>query len=244
MEAREIEARLNDIAVRCFREVADKDYIHARIGFRSGLAQQFLWSSLQAVEKYLKCILLFNRVAAQDVGHNLSEALKRIRTVDIFELELSEVVSDFVVMLDSFGAHRYLESSFYTRTINLPLLDKTVWEIRRYCQKLDSVIEDKNGKVIELLPFSLERIRKSNLQSPHKFTLQNGFLEKVINNKSHPARDGLLWMNAFFGLKPRKVVRLPGRNVAENSPFDIQPEIINEAAKYIFIPKPIKIKGK
>jgi hypothetical protein len=70
--------------------------------------------------------------------------------------------------------------------------------------------------------------------------LQNGFLEKVITDKKNPAREGLLWMNAFFGLKKRRIVHLPGRDFAENSPFDIQPEIIKVAEKYMYLPKSIK----
>src|SRR5258707_665913 len=36
-------------------------------GLRAGLVTQFLWASQQTVEKYLKCILLLNRIRANDV---------------------------------------------------------------------------------------------------------------------------------------------------------------------------------
>lgn len=37
-----------------FRDMADKDYIAARVSYRYGLAYPFLWLALQAIEKYLK----------------------------------------------------------------------------------------------------------------------------------------------------------------------------------------------
>jgi hypothetical protein len=37
-----------------WRDAADQDYLAARIGYRYQLTQPFLWSSQQAVEKYLK----------------------------------------------------------------------------------------------------------------------------------------------------------------------------------------------
>lgn len=56
------EALLNDFAKRCFRNMADRDYVHARLAYRSKLVSQFLSSSLHCLEKYAKAILLFNRV--------------------------------------------------------------------------------------------------------------------------------------------------------------------------------------
>ena len=51
---------LNDFATRSFREIADCDYIAARLSYRAQLVPQFLWQSLQAIEKYLKCALVLN----------------------------------------------------------------------------------------------------------------------------------------------------------------------------------------
>jgi len=53
---------LNDFAIRCFRNTADRDYVHARLAFRARIIPQFLWSSLHCIEKYGKCILLLNRM--------------------------------------------------------------------------------------------------------------------------------------------------------------------------------------
>jgi hypothetical protein len=50
-ETPEMRALLNDFAIRSFRDVADGDYIVARMAHRATLVPQFLWSSLQAIEK-------------------------------------------------------------------------------------------------------------------------------------------------------------------------------------------------
>lgn len=49
-----LEMRVNDFAARSFRDVADRDYVAARLACRAGLMPQFLWSAQQAFEKYLK----------------------------------------------------------------------------------------------------------------------------------------------------------------------------------------------
>ena len=46
------DAYLNDFATRSFRDMADMDYIAARSAYRLELYPQFMWSGLQAIEKY------------------------------------------------------------------------------------------------------------------------------------------------------------------------------------------------
>ena len=67
-------AKVNDYIVRSFRDVADADYIAARSIYRLGLSQQFLWAALQALEKYLKGILLFNDLSTKTIGHDIASA--------------------------------------------------------------------------------------------------------------------------------------------------------------------------
>jgi hypothetical protein len=72
VENPQMRALINDFAVRSFRDIADGDYIVARLAHRATLIPQFLWSSLQAVEKYLKGILLLNRVPHVKATHGVS----------------------------------------------------------------------------------------------------------------------------------------------------------------------------
>jgi hypothetical protein len=69
---------LNDFAIRSFRDIADGDYIAARMACRARIAVQFLWASQQTIEKYLKCILLLHRIPARKVRHNLGAALSAV----------------------------------------------------------------------------------------------------------------------------------------------------------------------
>jgi hypothetical protein len=84
------EILLTDFAIRSFRNVADYDYTTARMAYRAKLVPQFLWLrlSLQAIEKYFKCILLLNRIPAKHVGHILCDALKLLEQHAPFELRL------------------------------------------------------------------------------------------------------------------------------------------------------------
>ena len=72
---------INDFTRRSFRDVADQDYIAARMSHRANLREPFLWSSLQAFEKYFKAILLFNGNSAKGIGHNLNDGLKKVEAI-------------------------------------------------------------------------------------------------------------------------------------------------------------------
>src|SRR2546423_5751552 len=65
-----LQIALSAIAEQAFRDQADKDYVAARSNYRMNLREQFLWSGLQACEKYLKAILLFNQLSARFVASN------------------------------------------------------------------------------------------------------------------------------------------------------------------------------
>ena len=97
------EILINDFATRSFRDVADYDYIAARMAYRARLVPQFLWSSLQALEKYLKCILLLNRIRSTKATHSLEVLLERFKEQDRFELRLRQPSRDFINHLDTYG---------------------------------------------------------------------------------------------------------------------------------------------
>ncbi|ASK93081.1 hypothetical protein XcvCFBP7111P_17620 [Xanthomonas citri pv. vignicola] len=61
-------AKVNQFAIRCLRDTGDGDYIAARLSMRAYLYTQYLWAAEQAVEKYLKCILMQSRAAARMRG--------------------------------------------------------------------------------------------------------------------------------------------------------------------------------
>ncbi len=233
-----IDASLNDFAVRCFRDIADQDYIAARMAWRHSLYPQFHWSALQAIEKYLKCILLLNRVPAKNLRHDLDKALQLTSKLP-FDIELSASSRELIQHLDRFGRWRYLESSYYVYGPKLVQLDRTVWEVRRYCQRLDVEIELPDGRTKNLLGVKLAAIHLEQGADKRRLKLSGGLLEKIVANREHPARAPLIWKNLFYGLSKRSQVQMKTTFHATNAPLTLHPEILDEVLKYVFLPKEV-----
>ena len=182
------------------------DYISARMSFRATLIEQFHWQALQALEKYFKAILLYNRIKARKMGHSLSRALIKAQQLP-FELHLTQPAREFIDHIDSFGRFRYLEASYFIHGPKLVELDRTVWEVRRYCKVLKYQISLPDGCKKQMLPFELASIETSKNRPPQQFRIPGGALEKIIDKQEHPARAPLIWQNGFFGKSRRKTVR-------------------------------------
>jgi HEPN domain-containing protein len=228
--------KINDFAARSFRNMADRDYIAARLACRAELMPQFLWSAQQAFEKYLKYILLVNRIPAKNVGHDLEKALSLTENLP-FELELRPESREFIGHVATYGEYRYLEVSSYVVGHVLLQLDMAVWDLRRFCQVLDvrgrQLPEDEQMMLNE----AKTTVLASTKLPPHKFRLPNGFLEKVIAEKDHPSREALLWQNAFFGVRRRRYVKVRNYLQFENAPLHLYPEMLDELLKYAFFPR-------
>ena len=220
------ELLLNDFAIRSFRHVGDGDYIAARMASRAQLVAQFLWSSQQALEKYLKCILLLRRIPANSGTHSLTDLLNKIDAPGAFAGALTRGTQSFIARLDQYGRFsRYLEVSNVGFGKELLTLDRAVWEIRRYCE-LDST----TNAALEL----------RNGQRAPCVRLEGGFLEGILDDKTHPAREALLWQNGFFGNRKRRKVRIGSWFRATNSPLFLRPELLDEVSKYVHFPKSLK----
>jgi len=217
------EALLNDFAIRCFRDEADQDYIAARMAFRAGLDANSLWQSLQTVEKYLKCILLLNRIPAKKVFHDLGKAINLIRSSHKVPFEISPRTNNFIERTDEIGRFRYLEVSRIWSNRDLFNLDRAVWELRRYCTFSDAP--------------RLLKLQKG--VTPPKYRIPGGDLEEVIDNASNPAREPLLWNNAFFGKRQRRWVGMKTRFKAVNAPLFLNPQLLDEILKYIHLPQDV-----
>ena len=229
---------VNDFAIRSFRETADKDYIAARMAYRARLIQPFRWSALHCLEKYVKGILLLNRVDTQNLGHTVLPGIARMKQNSKFALDLSANTCKFIKSLEDDGAaDRYYLVSYDIEPFDIVRFDRAVWEIRRYCQPLDYDTVDANGKKVNLLASGLDRIHRAKETHKKGTCITGGVLEKIIDDKDHPAREALIWNNLFFGPSRRKAVKLPPDWEAGNSPFFLHPEIIDEVIKYVMIPK-------
>ncbi len=91
-----------------FRDVADEDYIAARIAYRYDLLQPFFWSSLQAIEKYLKAILLYHRENTRELGHDINAAFERVAPTLEPAGVFPDDVGEFVKYINEEGPNRYL----------------------------------------------------------------------------------------------------------------------------------------
>lgn len=230
---------VNDFAIRSFRETADKDYIAARMAYRARLIQPFLWSALHCLEKYVKGILVLNRVKAHK-GHSVLPGIERMKQHGKFDLDLSADTVSFIKKLEDYGAeYRYYEVSYDIRPFDIVRFDRAVWELRRYCQPLDYDIADMNGKTVNLLTHELDRVHRAKVKDEKGTCIMGGVLENIIEKNDHPAREALIWNNLFFGPSGRKSVKMRQDWEAGNSPFFLHPEIIDEVVKYVYIPKEI-----
>ena len=235
----EHDAHLNDFATRSFRDVADQDYVMARAAYRARLYPQFHWSGLQAIEKYLKAILLYNRIPQPQgkhrLGHDLRRALELTKQLP-FELSLSDPSREIIKHLDTFGRFRYLETSYYLRDRELLKLDRAVWELRLYCRAMNYALKLPNGKRIEMLSMNLREIELVRADSRRKFRIQSGVLEKILSKKDHPARPSLAWKNLFFNNHNRKTIQWRNTNHMVNAPLALEPRFLEEVRKYVWLP--------
>lgn len=228
---------VNDFAIRSFRETADKDYITARMAYRGRLIQPFRWSALHCLEKYVKGILLLNRVNAKNLGHSVLPGIERMKQHGKFELDLSADTFKFIKNLEDYGAEdRYYLVSYDIKPFDIARFDRAVWELRRYCQPLDYDTADANGKKVNLLTHELDRIHRAKEKHEKGTCITGGILEQIAEKKDHPAREALIWNNLYFGPSRRKAVKMRPDWEAGNSPFFLHPEIIDEVIKYVYIP--------
>jgi hypothetical protein len=230
------EILLNDFAIRCYRDTADREYIHARSAYRLRLVPNFLWSSLHALEKYIKCVLLLNRVKAHKIKHEISKGIDLLNKNGPFEIHLSKSTVEFIKFLERGAEFRYFEVSLGNRSLDLLDLDRSVSEIRRYCQVLNHDIEVQGLKK-NILKENLQRIEQNTPGQDGFLPLTGGLLEKTLKDKKNPAREMLVWSNLFFYERKRKTVRMPNYSEFANAPMSMYPEVIDEAEKYVYIPK-------
>lgn len=227
--------KLNDFATRCFRDTADCEYIAARLCWHTGLFAQFRWQALHALEKYLKAILLYNRVPARKTGHSLSKALEKCKSLP-FTIRRSDSSNRFIDSLDQTARFRYLEVSYFISGPALLELDKAVWEIRRYCRVLAYDIRGPDGSIDNMLESQLRAIEQSERNLPQMFQNPGGLLERIVADRKHPSRAALIRHNGFFGTQRRRSFTATSTTMAVNSPLYLHPEILDTVRKYVYLP--------
>lgn len=221
-------AKRNSFIYRSFRDVADCDYIAARASHRLKLFDQFLWSALQAVEKYLKTIVLIHDGNTKDLSHDLPEGLTRVESIPDIDWDFDDKIRGFLDYLTIYGGDRYFTHPRGIQGEELLQLDYVVWKIRRYCQDLQWLKkqqEEKGGdrydKYIQWLQSS-ECLRKAN-----KLRLFNkGHLEKVLHTNKFPKqREQLVYKNFFYGSYKKHKIKFQFTATGANPAHFLFPEI-------------------
>jgi HEPN domain-containing protein len=236
------QSQITNFVDRSFRDVADKDYINARISHRYGLEQQFLWSAQQAIEKYLKAILLYNRLDTRQIGHELTKAFDEVRKIPDIDFDFPEDIRLFIEYLNSYGVNRYFEYPYHLEGEECLELDKTVWFIRRYCYYLRQIITKPDGTVIDLFPLLIKRIQHPDtLKKPHKYYIFGGYLEKVLEDADSELRSHLIYKNFFYGKYKKKRIRNYDLKIFFTQPTHFMyPEIFPDLDKLVIFSKEVR----
>jgi len=232
------EALINSLVIRCFRDMGDNDYIGARAMYRAHLPSQFLWSAQQAVEKYLKCILVLNRVSSKGLSHEIQKALNRINTDCPFKIELNRIERSIFDHLAMYGENRYLEISYHVHDKELLKLDQLVWHLRQYCRPLNTTQETANGTIFMLQPM-LDMIKRSWDGKASAGHLPTGKLEGILRKKDHPSREALVWKNMRYASVDRQRVAWKNWMSAENAPLWLNPELLDDVLPLIQVDKQV-----
>lgn len=224
------------LAIQCFRDTADQDYIHARLAYQNKLIPQFLWSSLHCLEKYSKCMLVANGNEVINVGHKISPLINKFEEDAGLNIYLSTDVKDFIRRLDETAKYRYMTVSNVSKGYDLFLLDKSIHEIRRYCQQFSFEKEEKKSQVLELSNKNIE----GRIKDIQRISLEGGVLERILKDKKHPARKALIYQNAFFSTRKRSTISIKKNITAYNSVFFQNHELFELAKQYIKVEHEVK----
>jgi hypothetical protein len=214
--------------------VADQDYIAARILHRYNLRPQFLWAALQAIEKYIKGIILYNRVSTKGLCHDLEAGLERLSKIRDIPFQIPDDVKKFIIYLNGEGANRYFEHQAYTLGMEIFYLDRTVWHLRRYCYWMRGQDDFGDGRVLERLPLEIRAVHSVSEREAHKYRILGGYLEVVLAKRESGLRKHLVRKNFYYGsYKKQRVKNIQIQMWSANPTHYMHPEIFEDLSKLV-----------
>lgn len=224
---------VGDFVTRWFRDSADRDYICARGAYRNEFNEQFRSCALNAVQKYLTAILLFNGRSARHIGpHDVLKALESVSAIEALGFEVPADVALFIQFLDRYGADRYMHHPDSVPLSALLTLDKSVWHVRSFCLRHSA---EEDGLPLPRVHSKLQQERLS--RSPHKFRIADGFLERVIH-EDLPAYRDLTWKNSHFGRNRKPDEKRPRFRVTAMTPVhSLSAELFEELRELVDFPQ-------
>jgi hypothetical protein len=189
-----------------WRDGADYDYIAARSAYQAELWGPFYWSALQAVEKYLKTILLLAGHSTIPFGHDLprllSEARKAVPALN--QIESADVA--FVTHLHAQGQNRYLTRQRIRKQHDLYFLDRLVRRLRMYCS---FTAWESHGNEPPLIARPLPSTPREMWQQICRTSVEGGVLERVLARKGTAGQRRLLvWRNALYCSRPLRLLQV------------------------------------
>lgn len=223
-----LRAKRNAYIYRSFRDVADCDYIAARASHRLRLFDQFLWSALQAVEKYLKTLILIYDKNTKDLAHDLPKGLIRVETIADINWDFDNKIRDFLKYLTHYGGDRYFTFPRGTSGEELFQLDYVVWKIRRYCQDLQWLKKRQEEQGNDKYDSYIQWLQSKGCQKKaNKFRLwHKGHLEEVQDTRKFlKQREQLVYKNFFYGTYKKHRVRFQFTLTSANPAHFEFPEI-------------------
>ncbi len=233
---------LADFISASLRNQADRDYISARALYRAELFHNFLWPSLQAVEKYLKGILLFSYRSVKNYDHKLEQLLAATKDLPSLDFSVPPEVEEFITRLTWNAGDRYLVRQFFLNGDELAKLDQTVWHLRRYCQDFLLMPFDENlwdAGYVAMSKRDLERAKCADPMHPTRFRISgDGYLERAMERGPVKTRAALVWHNRYYYQKRRPLIR-QGHPRFENPAHVRHPRLRQVLDGLIKIPKGI-----
>jgi hypothetical protein len=208
----DLEIAKSNIVFRTFVHTADQSYCVARWARQNRFYIDFSWSSVHAIEKYLKAILLLNGEAVSSCSHDIVKLWHKTKSlcgvllpdsltphpeiprhVDIESMP----TIDFLSFLDEFGSSdaRYGTAGHYVRMGDLLHLDALVFAVRRIICPLDRQLNDS--------PTAMS-FRDWLGKNPDQLLSRRGFLWEKISELHEPEIGSVANCNLAFALDQTK----------------------------------------
>lgn len=237
----------NEFARRSFLEIADYDYVSARILFKYHCYEQCMVTSQQSIEKYLKAILLFQSVKPKNSNrpnHNLGVLMAECLSIN--NLVLSEDTMKFIKALNGVENIRYLTNSYFLRGDLLRLLDKVVFELRVYCsygsnkvaplyKNINAISKYQNGRLV--FGGNLEKIIKAKADSNHFSNKERLKLKKILFWKNSMLTGEVYTTDEMYRAK---VAPLEQTGIINSDGVSIDHAIYEAIEEYVYLPKSTK----
>jgi hypothetical protein len=206
LEPGPIRAMRDSFITGSLRDTADNDYIAARILHRNELLGQFLWASLQAVEKYLKAIILFHDGFTKNLRHDIGAALDQALAIERLGMRISDRTRHFVTYLNEQGQNRYFTYPRHTKGRELLELDHAVWQIRRYCRNF--FFPHEHDLFLRHQEYDLQHTHDIGDKClPLHRVDKRGLLEEALDTDKYPIlRKALIYKNFYYGCRYRQSV--------------------------------------